>query len=92
MRSSFLHNVRYEMIAAQHSSRRIQEHEVRSAIRERERRQGLQGQGKTRLGKDRTCAAPRKSQAKESVTADALRLLFTVPCSIQRAGNGGSIR
>ena len=41
MRSGFLHNFSDEMIAAQHSSRRIQEHQVGGAVREGKRRQRL---------------------------------------------------
>ena len=88
VRFRFLHNIRDQMIAAQHSSRRIQQHQVGRAVRESERRQRLQRQREARLGEDRAPFAQRKSQSKESVAPDALRIPFT----IQRAGSGESIR
>ena|SRR5579862_3530116 len=92
VRSSFLHNFSDEMIAAEHSSCWVQEHQIRHAIRQGNRSKRLQRQGKTRLGEDRVRAAPRKAQAQESVAPDARRILPIVPPAIQRAGTGGSIR
>ena len=53
VRSRFLHYIRDEVIAAQHPSRWIQEHQVGCAIRESERREHLQRQREARLGKNR---------------------------------------
>ena len=88
VRSGFLHNFRDQVIAAQHSSRRIQQHQVGGAVRECKRRQRLQRQREARLGEDRARTAPRESQAKESVAPDA----FRIPLTLQRAGSGESIR
>ena len=84
----FQRNFRDEMIASQNSSRRIKEHQVRSAISERKRSQRLKRQREARLGEDGALAAPRKSQSQKSVTPDALGNSL----SIQRAGSGESIR
>jgi hypothetical protein len=74
VRPGFLHNFREEVIAAQHSSRRIQKHQVGGAIREGKRRQRLQRQREARLGEDRVRTVPRESQAKESVAPNAFRV------------------
>ena len=92
VRVGFLHNVRGEMIAAQHASCRVQEHQVGGAVRQGKRGQRLQRQGEARLGENCARAVSRKSQAKESVAPDAFRIPFTIFFSTQRAGSGGSIR
>ncbi len=96
----FLHNFRHEAIAAEHSPRRIQKHQVGCAIRQRKRRQRLQRQREARLREDGVRAAARKSQTQKSVAPHArsirhsipLVIRFTIPTVIQRGGNGGSIR
>ena len=88
VRPRFQHNFRSEMIATQHSSRRIQEHQVGGAVGEGKRRQRLQWQRKARLAEDCPPVALRKSQTKVPVAPNALR----IPSTIQRAGSVESIR
>ena len=71
MRPCFLHNFRDQAVAPEHSSRRIQEHQVRCAIRERKRSQRLQRQREARLREDGQCAATRESQTQKSVAPHA---------------------
>ena len=84
----FLNDFRKKVVAAQNSSRRIEEHQVRSSIFQSKRSERLQRQRETRLAEDRPLAATLELQPQVAVSPDAVRIPFT----IQRAGSGGSTR
>jgi hypothetical protein len=73
-----------KVIASQHTSRWIEEHEVRGSVVQLERSKRLQRQRESRLAENGPKAAPIELQPQVSVTSNALR--------IQRAGSGESIR
>jgi hypothetical protein len=84
MRAGFLNDFRDKTIAAQHSSRRIEKHQVGGSVVHLQRCERLQGQREARL--PRTVRSPRRSNCSRrvSVAPNALR--------IQTGGSGGSIR
>jgi len=88
MRIRLLRNFGDEVIAAQNPARGIQEHQIRSAVSKRERRQRLQREREARLGEDCPRSAARESQAEETVSPYAPRIAIT----LQRAGSVGSTR
>lgn len=88
VRIFFQNDVRQKVIASQHSSRRVQQHQIGPAIRKSKRGQRLQREGEARLREDRILAAPRKAQLQEAVAPDA----FWIPLLTRKAANGGSTR
>ncbi len=84
MRVFFLSDFRMKVIAAKHSTRRIEEHQVRGSIFQRKRSERLQRQREARLAENCPWAATLELQPQETVSPDSLR--------IRRAGSGVSTR
>lgn len=88
----FLKYFRDEAITAEHSSRWIEEHQVRCSVIECQRRERLKRQRESRFAKDRLSTAPLKLQPQVAVPPYPFGSVPRSLVAIQTIASGGSIR